>query len=79
MDGCPERSHNPGRLREHFMYWHCTAKVAIPQEGLALLPQSGNCGMKILVERLELNMRTSRYEKATYMHLRQRYMEILNR
>ena len=34
VDGCMARTHNPGRLREHFMYCHWKVKVAILQGGL---------------------------------------------
>ena len=35
---CPERANNPGRLREHFMYWHWKSKVEILQEVPETLP-----------------------------------------
>ena len=31
VEGCPTKAHNPGRLREHFMYRHCKANIAIIQ------------------------------------------------
>ena len=32
VEGCSSRANNPGRLREHFMYCHWKAKVAIVKD-----------------------------------------------
>ena len=76
VDGCPERAHNPVRLRENFMYWHWKAKISILQEGLAPLPQCDQYGMHMPVSRMWIHKRTDRRERVTDMSLRRIYMEM---
>ena len=60
VDGCPERAHNPDRLRDNFMYPHWKAKVVILHEGPEPLPQCGHCGMYIMAGGLERHSRAAR-------------------
>ena len=65
MEGFLARAHNPGRLREHFMYMHCNSKIDIIKEGPSPLPRFNNFGMHILEDILERNKHTSRCDRET--------------
>ena len=33
LEGFPERAHDPGRIREHYIYRHWKSQIAILREG----------------------------------------------
>ena len=79
VDGCPERSHNPGRLRNNFMYRHWKVKIAILQEGPATLPRYYHCGMHIPAAQLWRHKWTTRCDRSMDMFLRWREVEMVER
>ena len=79
VDGCLERAHSTGRLREHFMYQHCKLKVLILQEVPAPLPRCDQCGMHMTKARMDKHSRMFICNKSTKMSLRQRDEEMVER
>ena len=65
VEGCPARANNPGRLRYHFMYRHCKAKVAIIQEVLKPLMRYNQCGMYMHAARIFNQIQRDKYNKTT--------------
>ena len=68
-----------GRLREHFIYQNWKVKVAILQEGPALLLWCGHWGMHTSAAQMETHRMTSRCDKSTDMSPRQRDVDMEER
>ena len=52
VSGCTEVAHSAVWMREHFMYRHSFARIAVVQEGREPLPHCDLCGMFMLERRL---------------------------
>ena len=55
VEGCLARAQKLGRLREHFMYRHWKANIAILQEVPPPLPQFTNYSVHIPAAKLEIH------------------------
>ena len=76
VEGCPERAHNLGRLRDKFMYRHWKSKIEILQEVLTPLPQCDQCRMHIPMARLGRNIHMDRFDRDIDICLQWRELEL---
>ena len=79
MKGCPAKSKNPVRIREHFMFRNWKSKVSILQEGPEPLPRCDQCGMHMQAVRLFKHRQSDKCHKSTERRLRRRDVEMAAR
>ena len=77
--GCPEVAHSLVQMREHFIYMHFFARIAVMQEGRKPLPHCDLCGMHMQMGRLLKYQRTKRFDRNTQMLWRRREMGLTER
>ena len=79
VEMCATRAHNPGRVRENFMYRYCKENSALMQGGPVPLQRCNHCGMHMTEAQLEKNRRTARCKKSMEMHIRRIDMDMAER
>ena len=72
VEGYMERLNTPGRLWDHFMYWHWKVEVAVVQEWTAPLPRCDQCEIHMPEAQLFKHRQTDKWNKAMERQLRRR-------
>ena len=79
MEGCPTRAKTPGRLGDHFVFWHYKSKVVILQEVPEPLPWCDQYGIHLQADRLFKHRQSDKCHKSTERRLQRRNVEMAER